>query len=173
MTLKFIEVSICAVSLAGLICTAHVHQKLGSKPSDVGILHSQPTPRQEPKLQEKKAMKKYLLVIYSSAESEKQWASYTKEQMQAAVQKYSDYAARLKEEGRLVDAEGLSEHGKVMKLVDGKLSVTDGPYSLAKEVVGGYYVFMANDLAEATEIAKDCPGIANGGTIEVREQMNY
>ncbi len=121
----------------------------------------------------RKVMKKYLLVIYSSAESEKVWTTYTPEQMQAAVQKYSDYAARLKEEGRLIDAEGLSEKGNVIRLTDGKLSITDGPYALAKEVVGGYYVFTANDLAEATEIAKDCPGIANGGTIEIREQMNY
>lgn len=173
MTLNLSKTAICSVSLLGLLCTAHLNQKIGSQPYDVGILESQPTHRQEPKLQEKKAMKKYLLVIYSSAESEKVWTTYTPEQMQAAVKKYSDYAARLKEEGRLIDAEGLSENGKVLKLVDGKLSITDGPYPLAKEVVGGYYVFTAKDLAEATEIAKDCPGIANGGTIEIREQMNY
>ncbi len=122
---------------------------------------------------ENKKMKKYLLVIFSSPSSESKWASMTPEEMRKAVQKYSDFAAKLREEGRLVDAEGLSLKGKVLKQDGDKLSVTDGPYAHAKEIVGGYYIYTANSLEEATEIAKACPAIETGGTVEVREQMEY
>lgn len=123
--------------------------------------------------QENKKMKKYLLVIFSSPDSESKWASMTPEEMRKAVQKYSDFAAKLREEGRLVDAEGLSLKGKVLKQNGDKLSITDGPYAHAKEIVGGYYIYTANSLEEATEIAKACPAIETGGTVEVREQMEY
>jgi hypothetical protein len=46
--------------------------------------------------------------------------------------------------------------------------VTDGPYAEGKEVVGGYFFLTVKDLDEATAIAKQCPGLALGLTVEVR-----
>jgi hypothetical protein len=52
----------------------------------------------------------------------------------------------------------------------GKVLVTDGPFAESKEVIGGYAVVVASDLAAALEMAKRCPHMA-WGEIEVREVM--
>jgi hypothetical protein len=46
--------------------------------------------------------------------------------------------------------------------------VTDGPFAEAKDIVGGYTVIVARDLAEAAELAKGCPILEVGGSVEVR-----
>jgi hypothetical protein len=55
------------------------------------------------------------------------------------------------------------------KVVNGKgKNVMDGPYAEAKDVVGGYIVIEASDLAHAAELAKGCPILEAGGSVEVR-----
>ena len=49
--------------------------------------------------------------------------------------------------------------------------VTDGPFLEAKELAGGFYIIKANSLEEAAELAKGCPVLRLGGSIEVREVM--
>jgi hypothetical protein len=46
--------------------------------------------------------------------------------------------------------------------------VTNGPYVELKEAVGGYSIVRAKDLKEASELAKGCPILQVGGTVEVR-----
>jgi hypothetical protein len=46
--------------------------------------------------------------------------------------------------------------------------VNDGPYAEAKDVVGGYIVVEAKDLTHAAELAKDCPILEVGGSVEIR-----
>ncbi len=59
-----------------------------------------------------------------------------------------------------------------VKSVKGKEAiVTDGPFVESKEIVGGYYILLAESLEEATELSKGCPVLKNGGRIEVREIM--
>ncbi len=54
------------------------------------------------------------------------------------------------------------------KLVSGKAkSVTDGPFA-EKDMVGGYTLIEAKDIAHATELAKGCPIFDSGGQVEVR-----
>ena len=54
------------------------------------------------------------------------------------------------------------------KLVSGKSkSVTDGPFA-EKDMVGGYTLIEAKDIAHATELAMGCPIFENGGQVEVR-----
>jgi hypothetical protein len=67
----------------------------------------------------------------------------------------------LKEPGHPLESAG--------KVVNGKQKVVkDGPYAEAKDVVGGYIVIEADDLAHATELAKGCPILEVGGSVEVR-----
>ena len=49
--------------------------------------------------------------------------------------------------------------------------VTDGPFTEAKEMVGGYLIVEAGSPQEALEMAKGCPGHAVGCLVEVREIM--
>ncbi len=48
--------------------------------------------------------------------------------------------------------------------------VIDGPFVETKEVVGGYMIISAESLDEATEVARQCPGVVRpGSSVEVRE----
>jgi hypothetical protein len=54
------------------------------------------------------------------------------------------------------------------KLVSGKSkTVTDGPF-VEKDMVGGYTLIEAQDIAQATELAMGCPIFEHGGQVEVR-----
>jgi hypothetical protein len=59
--------------------------------------------------------------------------------------------------GRLLDQGGLMpiSMGAEVRVADGKLSLTDGPFVEAKEVVGGYVVFELRDKEEAVVMAKE------------------
>ena len=59
-------------------------------------------------------------------------------------------------EGSLVDTAGLrpTVEGVRVRLRDGRLSTTDGPFTEAKEVIGGYAVLQADSMAQAVELTK-------------------
>lgn len=67
-------------------------------------------------------------------------------------------------EGRELAA---AAEAKVVRVVDGKTVVTDGPFAETKEAVGGFDIIECGSLEEAVEIAAAHP-IAQFGTIEVR-----
>jgi len=56
---------------------------------------------------------------------------------------------------------------------DGKTLTTDGPFVETKDAVGGYYVFEADDLDAAIELASRIPAARLGGAIEVRPSATY
>ncbi|EDY20172.1 DGPFAETKE family protein [Chthoniobacter flavus Ellin428] len=73
---------------------------------------------------------------------------------------------RLVEEGRCKGGQSL---GPDSKIVSGKMkNVVDGPYAEAKESVAGYFLLTVGSLEEAAEIAKECPTLGYGTTVEVR-----
>jgi hypothetical protein len=58
-----------------------------------------------------------------------------------------------------------------IRLADGKPLVTDGPFADTKEVFGGYYLYEADDLDQATEMAARIPVLRLGGSVEIRPLM--
>jgi hypothetical protein len=50
-------------------------------------------------------------------------------------------------------------------------TVTDGPFAEAKDLVGGYTLVEAKDIAHAAELAQGCPILERGGVVEVRAVM--
>ncbi|HET6881599.1 MAG TPA: YciI family protein [Pirellulales bacterium] len=57
-----------------------------------------------------------------------------------------------------MSGEKLIEHGgKRLTRQRGRLNVTDGPYSEAKEVVGGYFIFRAESYDDAVELMRESP----------------
>ena len=54
-----------------------------------------------------------------------------------------------------------------LRLADGKPLVTDGPFADTKEVFGGYYLYEADNLDQATEMAARIPVLRLGGTVEI------
>jgi hypothetical protein len=85
------------------------------------------------------------------------------------VEAMSRYNEELRKAGMLLALDGLrppSDGGTVKFSAGGETTITDGPFSEAKEVVGGYWLIQARSKEEALEWASRCP--AQGCAIEVR-----
>jgi len=75
----------------------------------------------------------------------------------------------LKDRGILVAAEPLEpvETAATVRVRNGTVSVTDGPFAETKEQLAGFYLIEARDLNEAIQVASKIPP-AREGSIEVR-----
>lgn len=73
--------------------------------------------------------------------------------------------------GYLLAVEGClpSAAGARVRLDNGKVSVVDGPFSEAKEVIGGLAILQASSKAEAVEHVKYFLGVAGDGECELRQ----
>ena len=97
-------------------------------------------------------------------------AGRSPERMQQTIQKWIAWMKELGEKGHIKDQGQPLEH--TGKLVKGKQKmVTDGPFTEAKDIVGGYTLIEAYDLEQAVELSKGCPIFEVEGTVEVRPVM--
>ncbi len=104
----------------------------------------------------------YLLMIYGSDED---WASATEEERQAM---YAEYRAIGDTPGILGGAElAPASTATTVTVRNGQTLTTDGPFVEAKETIGGYYLFEAENLDDAIAFAARIPS-ARYGAIEVR-----
>src|SRR5262245_12360325 len=73
--------------------------------------------------------------------------------------------------GWLVATEGClpSALGARVRLADGKTTVTDGPFSESKEVIGGFAILDAGSKQEAIELVKRFLDVAGDGECEIRQ----
>jgi hypothetical protein len=80
------------------------------------------------------------------------------------------FSENLKDRGLLTVAQSLTSDrsGARIRARDGALSVVDGPFSEAKEMIGGFLLLTCSSRQEAIAIARECPA-AGWATIEVRE----
>ena len=79
------------------------------------------------------------------------------------------HAADLRRSGQLTESQMLEgvETAKSVRIRNGRTKITDGPFSEAKEVLGGFNLIEAKDMNEAVQIAKEFPW-ARTGCVEVR-----
>ena len=107
-------------------------------------------------------MSKYLFLYRGGSSA---FATMTPAEMQQQMQRYREWIDEGLEKGWLHDVgDGLGQ-GCV---VNAKKVVTDGPFAESKEFVGGYQIIKADTLEAAVELAKRCPNLLVGGTVEVR-----
>jgi len=92
------------------------------------------------------------------------------EEMQIHMGKWMAWIDKLAKADQYAGGEPLLPGGKLVSGAGGK-NVTDGPYTEGKEIVGGYFIINAKDMAEAVEIAKECPDYELGGSTQVRQVM--
>lgn len=102
---------------------------------------------------------KFLVLAYGD---EQKSAALTEDEMSKLGRKCAAYDEELRATGRLVGAGSLGWASKTLRLKGGKLKVTDGPFSEAKEVVGGFVIIEANDYDEAVKIASLHPAARMG-----------
>lgn len=86
------------------------------------------------------------------------------------VTKMMEYNKSLQRAGVLLALDGLlpPSAGARVSFTDGKPTVIDGPFSEAKEVIGGYWIIQARSREEAIEWARRAP-MSNNEIIEVRQ----
>ena len=77
------------------------------------------------------------------------------EDMQQRMQDYMSWMKKMTGQGRLKAGQPLEPRGSWLK--DRDTVVTDGPFLEPKEIIGGYVIVEADDLAQATAIAQGCP----------------
>jgi len=109
-------------------------------------------------------MEKFMLIFHGG-----QMDGASPEQMQAHMGKWMAWIDKLNKAGKYIAGEPLLPGGK---LITGKnKTVTDGPYTEGKEVVGGFFLINAENLNEAVKICDDYPDYNAGGSIQVRQVM--
>jgi hypothetical protein len=107
----------------------------------------------------------YLIQIYSS-DVPQQWEKLSEEEQNAVMGEY----------GSISSSPGVMGGAQLqppttattVRVQDGRTLTTDGPFPETKEALGGYYLFEADDLDAAIELAARIPAARMGGAIEVR-----
>ena len=117
----------------------------------------------------------YVMLIYQGTTplptSPDDWATLSEEEQKAV---YADYAAINQTPGVTPGLPlGLPENATTVRVDNGKTLTTDGPFVDTKEAVGGWFVFEADDLDAAIELASRVPAARMGGAIEVRPMVEW
>jgi len=112
-------------------------------------------------------MKEFMMIFRS--ENMQGAPAPSAEQMQAVLQQWQQWIKSIAAKGKFSGTNRLLSEGKTLKPNN---IITDGPYTEAKEMVGGYLIVKTNSLEEAIDLAKDCPALKyGGGNVEVRSVM--
>ena len=89
------------------------------------------------------------------------------EEMQKVASQWMDWFKGLSEQGKVLGGSPLDTEGKIVSGTNGR-TIVDGPFAESKEAIGGYFLLQVETLDEAVTIAKQCPGLPHGATVEVR-----
>ncbi len=118
---------------------------------------------------------KYMLMIHQGTTptplDPDAWATLSEDEQQ---QIYADYK-RLNETPGVTPGNGLQppETATTVRVEDGRVVTTDGPFVATKEALNGYLTFEAPDLDAAIALAAQIPAARLGGAIEVRPIMEW
>jgi hypothetical protein len=109
---------------------------------------------------------KYLLLVYNE---EKTLDAMSRSEMDALVGEHLAYDDVMRDNGHYLVSDALQpvRTAATVRVRNGKLSVTDGPFAETKEQLGGFILIEARDLSEAIQVASKIPS-ARLGSIEVR-----
>jgi hypothetical protein len=114
---------------------------------------------------------KYLCLIY---DEEKKLAGMPKEESDAFMGEYFTFTDDIKKSGHYVAGEALHpvETATTVRIRNGRLSTTDGPFAETREQLGGFYLIEATDLNDAIRVAAKIPS-ARIGSVEVRPVVDF
>ena len=108
-------------------------------------------------------MKEFMLLFRQPSYD---YSEASPQKMQELSRKWKEWSSSIENQGKLVshgirlDAEG--------KVVKANGIITDGPFVEIKEKLGSYIIVNAEGFEDATNLAKGCPAIEEGGSVEVR-----
>ena len=109
---------------------------------------------------------KYLCLIYLD---EAEMEVLPGQEMDALNAGHLDLNDELRRSGHFIEAEALQPYRETVRLRRGnRVTVTDGPFAEAKEIVGGFFLLDCASKEDAVAIASECPA-TEWATVEVRE----
>lgn len=111
------------------------------------------------------AQETYMFVFRET--TPERYARMSVDERRGALEEWNRWCERLDAEGRLLSGHPLHDRGRVIASA-GSARALDGPFSEAKEVIGGYFLVAARDLEDAATVAEGCPNLRHGATVEVR-----
>ena len=113
----------------------------------------------------------YLCLIY---EAESLMAQRDEQENQQIMTDYFAFTDSIQSSGHYLGGEALmpTETATTIRIRDGQMTTTDGPFAETKEQLGGFYFIEANSLEDAIEVAARIPS-AKYGSIEVRPVMKF
>ena len=91
----------------------------------------------------------------------------SQQELQTLMNENNAWIQRLTAQGKVKPGRALDRKGAIVSGKNGRV-VTDGPFAESKEAIGGYLLVDVETLDEAIAIAQSIPGLAYGGSIEVR-----
>jgi len=108
---------------------------------------------------------RFMLFMYPAIHDEADWTPDAE-----AVAAMGRFNEELTKAGVLLALDGLhpESEGARVSFSGGTATVTDGPFSEAKEVIGGYWLIQAKSKEEAVEWAKRIPTVGGDFSVEVR-----
>lgn len=114
---------------------------------------------------------KYLCLVYFEP---KIWGNISKSELDILNRQSRAYDEQLQRNSHYIAAEALQsvDTATTVKVRDGKVSTTDGPFAETKEVLGGFILINAADLDEAIRVASGIP-LASWGSVEVRPILEF
>lgn len=114
---------------------------------------------------------RYLCLIY---DEEAKMANMSQEEGEQFMGEYFQFTEDIKKGGQYVAGEALHpvSTATTLRVRNGKVSTTDGPFAETKEQLGGFYLIEARDLNEALQIAQRIPS-SRTGSIEVRPVVDF
>lgn len=114
---------------------------------------------------------KYLLAIYCDEAAD---AKKSKEEFESEFATYMEYTSDGRQRGVILAGEALqpSTTATTVRVRDGKVLTSDGPFAESKEQLGGYYLVVCKNLDEAIEWARRIPHASQAG-IEIRPIMIF
>jgi len=116
---------------------------------------------------------KYLLLLNNDVAAVDSWRALTADEARRArdeeVPRWNELFAWIGEQRIATDGLELDDPdtARVVRVRDGDVSVTDGPFAETKELLGGYFVADCTDLDQAIELAQRVP-VAAQGSVEIR-----
>jgi hypothetical protein len=117
---------------------------------------------------------KYVMLIYQGSTplpGTDAWEALSEEEQQRV---YAEYAELNKTPGVTPGLPmGVPESATTVRVQDGRTLTTDGPFATVKEALGGLFVYEADDLDAAIELASRVPAARLGGAIEIRPSEVY
>ncbi|HVW02349.1 MAG TPA: YciI family protein [Planctomycetaceae bacterium] len=100
-------------------------------------------------------MPKFMLILTGAPDALK---NLSPEELQLRAERYQAWVEGIRSSGRYVSGEKLgNEGGRLLSKKQGKVSVVDGPFAEAKEVVGGYMLLRADSYDHALELIRNAP----------------